>query len=337
MTIKDIARECGCAVGTVSRVLNNHGSVSKAMRAKVLAVVEKRGFVMNKNAKDLKAQKSKNIVIILKGISNMLFYSILEMLQIKISNLTYSASVIILDESDNEAQKAWNIYYEKKPLGFIFLGGNPERFGSDFERIKVPCVLITTETMCDGLSNLSSVSSDDFQASFTAARYFIKNGHSKIGIIGGDFETAETAKIRYNGFIEGLDLSGIDFDFDKAYSVSRYSFEGGADAAEALLKKYPDLTAIFCMSDVMAIGACRRLSQLGRKVPDDISIIGFDGIPVADFYCPSITTIRQSSEDLATVGLNTFIECVENGVEAENKIIPFKFIEGESVKNLKKK
>ncbi|MGN0729525.1 LacI family DNA-binding transcriptional regulator [Treponema sp.] len=340
MTIKDIAKECGCAVGTVSRVLNNQPYVSESMRSKVLEVVAKYDFVLNKNARDLKSRVSKTIVIIVKGTNNMLFYNILEVIQKRIEKLPYNTSVVILDEYDNrivgeysnEAQCALNIYYEKKPLGFIFLGGNPERFNDDFQKIKVPCILITTKPKKEGFENLSSVSTDEFQASLYVARYLVKKGHSKIGLIGGDFESSETSKNRYNGFIEGLELAGLDFDFENSYVTTRYSFEGGAAAAEELIAKYPGLTAIFCMSDVMAIGACCRLKQLGYSVPGDISIIGFDGLPIADFYCPRITTIKQSSEDLAIQGLKTFIDCVEKKSSAVHKIIPFEFIEGESVK-----
>lgn len=342
MTIKDISRECGCAVGTVSRVLNNQAYVSDEMRKKVLEVVAKHDFVLNKNAKELKSRGSKTIVIIVKGTNNMLFYNILELMQKRIEKLPYNASVVILDEYDNEiigeysneAQCALNIYYEKKPLGFVFLGGNPERFSEDFKKIKVPCILITTKPKKEGFENLSSVSTDEFQASLYVARYFVKHGHTKIGVIGGDFESSETSKNRYDGFIEGLELAGLDFDFEKSYVTTRYSFEGGASAAEELIKKFPDLTAIFCMSDVMAIGACRKFKQLGYSIPEDISIIGFDGLSIADFYCPRITTIKQSNEDLAIQGLKTFIDCVEKKTPAVHKIIPFEFVEGETVKSI---
>ena len=334
MTIKDIAKECGCAVGTVSRVLNGQDYVSVKMRANVLRVVNKYGFVLNKNAKDLKARRSKTIVIIIKGIANMLFYDILETLQRKIEKLPYNSSVIIIDEYDNEAERAWNVFYEKKPLGFIFLGGNPERFEEDFQRIKVPCVLITTKPKKTGLANLSSISTDEFQASLNIAQYLIKNGHTKIGLIGGDFESAETAKNRYEGFIKGIELSGLHFDFKKAYIIARYSMESGAEAVERLVKQFPEVTAVFCMSDVMAIGAVRRLCDLGYKVPNDISIVGFDGLPVADYYCPKITTIRQSTQELATRGLETFINCIEKNASATDKTIPFEFVEGESVKKI---
>ena len=334
MTIKDIAKECDCAVGTVSRVLNDQDYVSDKMRANVMRVVNKHGFVINRNAKDLKAHKSKTIIIIIKGIENMLFYGILETLQRKIEKLPYDSSVVIIDEYDNEAQRAWNLFYEKKPLGFIFLGGNPERFEEDFKRIKVPCVLITTKPKKTGVANLSTVSTDEFQASLDVVRYLAKNGHKNIGLIGGDFESAETAKNRYEGFIKGINLSGLDFDFDSAYVIARYSMEGGAQAAEQLVKQFPSVTAIFCMSDVMAIGAIRRLCDLGYKVPDDISIVGFDGLSVADYYCPKITTIRQSTEELAIQGLKTFIDRIENNAVAMDKTLPFEFIEGESVKKI---
>ena len=127
MTIKDIAKECGCAIGTVSRVLNNHPDVSDKTREKVMAVVEKYGFVLNANAKQLKSQERKNLVIIVKGTSSTLLNGLLERIQKMLEPLPYTASVVILDEHDNEGFNATRIYFEQKPLGIIFLGGSPDR------------------------------------------------------------------------------------------------------------------------------------------------------------------------------------------------------------------
>ena len=144
MTIKDIARECGCAVGTVSRVLNNHPDVSEKTREKVLAVVKKYNFILNTNAKQLKQQDRKTLVIIVKGTSSILLNSLLERIQKKIEPLPYNASVVVLDEYENEAKAANRIYYQQKPVGVIFLGGSPDLFREDFEKLQVPCVVIST-------------------------------------------------------------------------------------------------------------------------------------------------------------------------------------------------
>jgi len=333
MTIKDIAKECGCAVGTVSRVLNNHPDVSEKTREKVLAVVEKHGFVLNENAKQLKSQERKNLAIIVQGTSSTLLNGLLERIQKKLESSAYSANVIILDENENEGANATRTYFSIKPLGIIFLGGSPDRLTGDFEKVHVPSVLISNNAGSLGSQFVSSVSTDNLKAAYSSAKFLIKKGHRKIGVIGGALDSG-LSRIRYEGFCKAMKSARIPFDFEKSYAVSKYSFEGGFKAAENLLKENPDLTAIFTMSDAMAIGAIRKLSDLGKKVPDDISVIGFDGISLADFMVPRLTTIRQMEEQLADEGLSVLLDKIENKTAPSHKLIPFEFVDGESVKDI---
>lgn len=334
MTIKDIAKECGVAVGTVSRVLNNHPDVSDQTREKVLAIVKKHGFVINANAQQLKAQNRKTLVIILKGTSSIFLNSLLEKCLQRIETSPYTARIVVLDENENEAKSAKRIFYEQKPVGFIFLGGNPELYEEDFKTIQVPCVLISNQANNVENGTLSSVSIDSFDASKKLSEFLIKNGHSKIGVIGGDIEKAELSRFRYQGFCAALTESNISFDYKKAYVTSLYSFEGGAKAAKELLAKYPDLTAIFTMSDVMAIGAIRQLKDMGYSVPGDISIVGFDGTSLADFYEPRLTTIKQIQDNLVNQGLDTLLNSIERNSPSVHIVTPFQLIEGASVKKM---
>ena len=334
MTIKDIARECGVAVGTVSRVLNNHPDVSEKTREKVLAVVQKHNFILNTNAKQLKEQNRKTIVVIVKGTSSILLNSLLERIQKRIEPLPYNASVVVLDEYDNEAKAANRIYYEQKPVGIIFLGGSPDLFQEDFAKLLVPCVVISNEAQLIEGVLLSSVSTDNFTAAQYSANYLIQNGHEKIGVIGGDLGGSGITQRRYDGFLSAIQRAGLTFDYETAYVTSKYSFEDGAAAAKRLVEKFPDMTAIFAMSDAMAIGASRQLTDMGYKIPEDISIIGFDGISLADFYCPRLTTIRQLSDPLVDEGLRILLDSIENNAPPVNKFIPFEFVQGESVKHI---
>ncbi|MBQ7752118.1 MAG: LacI family DNA-binding transcriptional regulator [Treponema sp.] len=334
MTIKDIARECGVAVGTVSRVLNNHPDVSEKTREKVLAVVQKHNFILNTNAKQLKEQNRKTIVVIVKGTSSILLNSLLERIQKRIEPLPYNASVVVLDEYDNEAKAANRIYYEQKPVGIIFLGGSPDLFQEDFAKLLVPCVVISNEAQLIEGVRLSSVSTDNFTAAQYSANYLIQNGHEKIGVIGGDLGGSGITQRRYDGFLSAIQRAGLTCDYETAYVTSKYSFEDGAAAAKRLVEKFPDMTAIFAMSDAMAIGASRQLTDMGYKIPDDISIIGFDGISLADFYCPRLTTIRQLSDPLVDEGLRILLDSIENNAPPVNKFIPFEFVQGESVKHI---
>src|SRR5574344_82352 len=335
MTIKDIAKECNCGIGTVSRVLNNHPSVSEETREKVLSIVNKYGFVLNKNAKELKMHDNKTIVIFVKGTSNVLLNSMLEVIQKKIETLPYNASVINLDEDGNEALYANNVCYELKPMGMIFLGGSPDRYKEDFLKIKIPCVFISNQAESLENKNLSSVSTDNLLASEFSADYLINKGHKKIGVIGGNLETSEISKIRYQGFLNSMNKAHLQFDFDKAYVTSKYSYSGGAKAAKKLIEQYPDITAIFTMSDTMAIGACRQLKDMNYDIPENISIIGFDGLSLANFFCPRLTTIKQQEVILAEEGLQILLDSILQNTEAVHKIIPFRLISGESVKDIR--
>lgn len=336
MTIKDIAKECGCGLGTVSRVLNNHPDVSEETRKRVMAVVNKHGFVLNRNASQLKSQDNKTIAVFVKGTSSPLLNQMLGVILKRMETLPYNASIIVLDEYDNEAQTAIRVYYEQKPQAMIFLGGNPDQYEEDFARIVVPCVLISNEASdkTAGGSRLSSVSTDNEKASQYAAEYLIKKGHTKIGVIGGDCESSEITKKRYQGFLNAMEKHGLTFDKEQAYEVSKYSFKSGAAAARALMERNPDITAIFTMADSMAIGACRALLDMGISVPNQVSVIGFDGLPYAEFYSPRITTIRQQASELADDGLTILLNTLERNEPVKHKLVQFEFVEGESVKDL---
>lgn len=338
MTIKDIARESGYGVGTVSRVLNNQESVSQQARERILSVVDKYGFVLNQNAKQLKEIERKTIIILVKGASNMLFNSFLEVIQNRIENLPYNLSVVILDESGNEAKKACEIYYARNPAGMIFLGGTPDIYKDDFARIQIPCVIISNLAHDVENKKISSISIDDVKGSEVLTEYLIENGHKKIGVIGGELKTSELSIRRFNSFLEVMKKHNLEFDFEKQYEVSKYSIEGGYNAVSELLKKFPEMTAVFTMSDAMAIGAIRGLADNQKKVPDDISVTGFDGLKITDFYVPRITTIRQVSKDLALQGLDLLITNIESPKTEElsqvHKLISFDFVQGESVKKI---
>jgi len=334
MTIKDIAKECGYGVGTVSRALNNHPGISDKARKKIYAVVDKYGFVLNQNAKKLKEHEPKTIAILVQGAQSILFNSLLEIIQNKFQNLPYNSSVFVLNEYDNGTQAACKIYYEHKPAGIIFLGGNPDSRKEEFSGIKVPCVLIANSPEDSSSQNLSSVSTDDETASYFCTEYLIKKGHRKICVIGGELGSSFLSQRRFKGFLRAVSDYGISFNKEKMYLPSMYSLQGGFDAAQKLLNKCPDASAVFTMSDVMAMGALRRFIDMGIKVPEDISITGFDGLSVSSFSCPRITTIRQDCASLAKEGISLLLNSIEQGRPPSHKFVAFQFIEGESVKKL---
>ena len=183
ITIKDIAREAGYAVGTVSRVLNNHPDVSQTAREKIMEVVEKHHFELNKNAKHLKQQTSKGIAIIIKGSQNMLFASIVEQMQGMLTDKSLDCLVYYINETENEVETAVRLCAERRPAGIMFLGCNMQYFRDRFAAITVPCVLVTNSAKSLDFLNLSK-SQSLFERKnpriLPAAEYIKKNYDTKI-------------------------------------------------------------------------------------------------------------------------------------------------------------
>lgn len=299
MTIKHLSAQTGYSVGTVSRVLNNQPNVSEKARKTILEAAKACGFQLNTNAQQLKQQRSNNILVLVKGSSNQLFGSLVEAIQRRVVGTSFHLVVDYMDEDSNEVLRAVQLCREKKPLGLLFLGGNRGNFLADFGRIDVPCVLVTSDATDLPFQNLSSVCCDDDLAVKQTIERLIELGHRKIAIIGGYRERSDTTRRRFEGCLAAFRENDIAFDPEWDYSSSRFSYADGYRAAKELVSRGKQHTAIFCMADVMAMGAIRALMDSGLRVPEDVSVVGFDGLPIGEFIVPRLSTVSQSVETLA--------------------------------------
>ncbi len=330
MTIKDIAKESGYAVGTVSRVLNNHPDVSEKARKTIMAVVEKNHFKLNSNAKHLKQQASSGIAIIVKGSQNMLFASIVERLQRLISEKKYASFIYYIGEEENEVERAERVCLERHPLGILFLGSDLEFFKERFDRLEIPCVLVTNSAAELGFDNLSSVSTDDEAGAQAAVAHLLKLGHRNIGILGGYMEKSHAAHTRYKGCEKAFAEQGMKLEPGLQYRSAFFSMEEGYHAMEQLFEQMPDLTAVFAMADVLAVGAIRAIRDRGLRVPEDVSVIGFDGIELGNYLSPRLTTVRQARERIADRSLEILLSDIAGERPAVHELLPFDIVEGES-------
>lgn len=330
MTIKDIARLSGVGVATVSRVLNNHPDVSEDTRRKVLAVVEEHGFQPNSNARNLKQQSGASVAIIVKGTMNMLFADLVERCQQLLQDAGRDAAVSYLDEEANEVAYAIQLCREHKPLGIMFLGGDLEYFQAEFAGISVPCVLLTNSARDLGYDNLSSFTTDDEEAAYQVVTFLADRGHRDIGLIGGNWSCTQISYRRVQGCRRAFDKLGLPFD-PRRCEPCRYSFADAYDTTRRLLARCPELTALFCVSDVMAIGTIRAIRDLGRRVPQDVSVVGYDGIPLAEYSVPRLATVRQDTQKLAEQGVDLLLRSLQRPCAPIHEVVPFQLIPGESV------
>ena len=334
MTIKDIAKESGYSVSTVSRVLNNRRDVSPEAKKRIDEIVAAHNFVPNNNAKHLKQMITKTILVLVKGNSNMLFASIVEEIQKTVEKTKYAVSIYYLDEDANEVEQAITLMRERKPLGMLFLGGNPQFFQKEFDQIRIPCVLVTNQGEKMGFGNLSSVATDDVEASMCAVDFLIGRGHRRIGILGGVTTLSHTSKQRLEGCRKSFEKNGLAEEPEAFYEKARFSYESSYQAMNRLLDRNLNITAVFAMSDVMAVGAVRAIRDRGLQVPEDISIIGFDGIPLANYYNPKLATVKQQYQILAVRSVEILLGAIDLKKPAVYEIIPFELVAGESVKQI---
>ncbi len=334
MTIKDIAKESGYSVGTVSRTLNNQPGVSVKAREKIMEVVKKYHFQLNQNAKHLKKQKKDGIAIIIKGTHNMLFSAIVEKIQGFLAQKDYDSAIYYYGEDADEVRHAIAICRERRPEGIMFLGSNLNHFAKSFSAIDVPCILVTNSASQLGFANLSSVTTNDEEAARFAIEYLIGYGHKNIGVLGGYKAFSYTAQKRYDGAIKAFAENNLIFDAGRNYEEAYFDISEGYNAMQRLLKKNKNLTAVFAMADVMAIGAIRAITDNGLKVPDDISVIGFDGIEIGEYYSPRLTTITQQKDRIAMLASEILTDSIEGEMKASYEVVPFYLTPGESVRKI---
>lgn len=337
MTIKDLAARSGYAVGTVSRVLNNQPNVSEKARRTILAIARAEGFELNSNAKNLKQQRSNSLLAVVRGVYNQLFADLVEHLQSLTAGGDYRLVVDYIDEGENEVRRARQLARELKPQGILFLGGSSENFRDCFGDVALPSVLVTNYGGELGFPNLSSVTTDDRAAAAAAIGYLIAQGHRQIGVIGGSLENSDTSSLRYAGCVEAFQRAGVPFDPARRYQVARYSYAGGYAAMTRLLESERELTAVFAMSDTMAIGAARAARDAGRSIPGDISLVGFDGLPICGYYQPRLATVIQRTTFMAETSLRLLDDMIRCGAGARHVLAPYELAPNGSVLDLGKK
>ena len=338
-TIKDIARLSGYSIGTVSRVINNRPDVSPEARARIEEVIRQENFQPNSNAKLLKQRETSSITVLVKGISNSFLESILEEIQISLQKHGEDINVVFMDEEGDEIELAMHICQEQKPKGMIFLGGNRNSFRKGFSRIRIPCVLVTETAAGLGFDNLSSFTTDDIAASKAAIDYLAHRGHRRIGIIGGSISTeyGEVGTRRLQGAMAELSSRGIPFDTEKDYVPCRFSMHDGYKAAKELLSSAKDITGIFAAGDMIAIGAVRACADMGLKVPEDVSVIGYDGIEYTRYSIPRLATVMQDTGELARRSVEDLLMRINYSRPAVHEMIPFRVITGESIMDVSQK
>lgn len=321
ITIKDIAKRCGVSVSTVSRALNNNAEINAETKAMIMQVVQETGFVPNNSARNLKRTDTNNIAVLVKGINNPFFTSMIKIMEKEIYKKNFSFVLHHVDEYEDEVDVALELIKEKRLKGIVFLGGHFFHSEEKFEQISVPFVFSTVGAKPEDMDKAiySNIAVDDRVASKKMVSYLIDLGHKDIAIITPEMGERTIGYQRLQGYREALLENNIELQEELVCSVCQdmdlYSMENGFVTTKKLIDSGTKFTAIFAMSDSLAIGACRALKDAGYKIPEDVSVAGYDGIDWGNYYVPRLTTLKQPVEEMAVQTIRLLFNIIEGKSE----------------------
>ncbi len=308
-TIKDVAAHAGVSRQTVSRVINNKGEVSPETRARVLAAVEELDYRPSAVARSMVAGHTCTLGCISP---NLIDYTLASIIQSAQAEARCQGYFILVGSAPTEADVGPLLeeMLLRQVDGLLVI--NP--YADDRYRHFVPlvkkgmAVVYLNNTPQD--EPVSSVRCDDHEGGYQATRYLIDMGHTAIATLVGP-ANEECTFDRLAGYRQALAQAGLDFD-PMLTPRGDWSATSGYQATQGLLEAGRSFSAIFAQNDRMAVGAIRALREAGRRVPDDISVIGFDDIPLASYFDPPLTTLRQPMEESGRQAVRLLIEAIQS-------------------------
>ena len=335
MTIKDIAAHCHVSVSTVSRVLNEHPDVSEAVRSKVLKAIEEFHYVPNMSARDLVRTPADTIGLIAKGIGNPFYTMIVWAIDKEISAAGYTLVMNQIKTEDDELKAGAELVRSKRLKGLIFLGGRFDYGEEVRELLGVPFVCCTFTNRFGTLEEdaFSSVSIDDEAAACEAVRYLLERGHRRIAILLDDKSDRSISELRYRGYEAALREAGLEPDPALTVETGGFEMSSAYRGVRELLGSGVDFTAIFAVADNLALAAMKALTDAGRALPDDCSVIAIDGIEFSEYASPTLTTFVQPKQEMGEEAVRLLLRMIE-GRRGGQLVLPTTLRAGGSVRRI---
>ena len=347
VSVRDVAREAGVSPATVSYILNDTPGLSftPETRQRVLAAAEKLHYVANQAAKTLGSGRAEGIVqskligVVIPQTENRRkeshimfgnpFYgTFLSAVELEARRAGYQ----LILSGTNPGQSYIDIAKSRTLDGVIILGAYPSDDEAEYKKYKIPAVLV--DCYGSGDSFFYSVRTDDRLGGYLATKYLIEQGHHRIAIVTGELKAHGVNSERYQGYLDALCEAGLTPAHDDVFE-GLVGYDHGLEVAEELARTRRDITALFASADITAIGLINGLRAAGLRVPEDVSVIGFDDVEYAKMCYPGLTTMRQNIMEKGRQAARLMIEAVQDhSLPREERIIPMELIERGTVKRV---
>ena len=310
VTIREIAREAGVSTATVSRYFNNPERVSPQARDKVRPVVERYHYVSHGLAMGLASRRSRTLGLVIPTITNSIYASSTQAVQRAAQEAGYTVLVGISEFSPAEEARLIHRLLERRVDGLVLTGGTRDQ--ALYDKITHNGVPFVVTWLSTRMPALPSVSFDNYKAATAAVDYLLSLDHRRIGLICGRSDVNDRARERRRAYEDCLARRGIAVDPALIFERD-FEFIEGRAALHAMLAVPDPPSAVFCANDIQAIGAMAECREAGLEIPKEISIVGFDDLPIAQYTDPQLTTIRVPAAEMGQRAAEALIAAVKAG------------------------
>ena len=325
-TIQDVAKAAGVSVATVSRVINNSTSVSVETKELVLDAVKRLDYRPNLLGRNLRRAETRLILVLLPNISNPFYSRIVKGIEDVGHRNGYNVLLCNTDSEPGREKLYLDLLKNRLADGVIFMAPSLSR--EELTETGKSFPMVQCCEYKEG-AKVSHVSIDNFAASQKIVKHLLALGHRRIGLISCDNEYLSTIH-REEGYRKAVLDAGIKPE-DGLSIDGDYSFKSGLRAASQLLSLTDRPTAVFCISDIMAIGAIRAARERGLRVPEDFAVAGFDNVSFASMCDPMLTTVSQPKYDLGCTAMELLLKQIHGEMkEPQDLILEFELIIRES-------
>lgn len=328
VTIDDVARAAGVSVATVSRVINRTSKARPETAQKVLTAIKQLNYVPNQSARNLRRNESHVILALAPNFSNPYYSRILEGIGETSRANGYSVLICTTGSDETREKHSLEMLKNNRADGAIFLGCRKDSFWLREYVEKHPIV-----QCCEFVPQLDcpSVSVDNYVAALESVRYLKKLGHRRIAMISSENKLIST-QLRREGYLDALKEDGLVITPSYyAEADMDYSFASGCRAAEKLLRQTERPTAIFCISDILALSAISVAQEMGLAVPGDLTVTGFDDVDYTSMFHPYLTTVAQPCYDLGRQSTELLLSKIRGEAHYKGRFhVPYRFVERES-------
>jgi len=310
VTISQVAKEAGVSSQTVSRVINNRQEITPETRQRVQDVIKRLGYQPNAIARSLSQRRSHTLGVVTSGLEYYGPSHILVGVEQGANQAGLSIFLNLLHQPESEnIGPIVNGLMSRQVEGIIWaapeIGNNRSWFREAIPQLAIPVIFLSSQPRDD----LNVVEIDNRNGAYMATNHLLERGYRKIGLISGPL-TWWAASERRRGWEECLSHAGIPFSNSQVVE-GNWSAESGERGLYELLEKSPDVQAVFACNDQMALGLMRAARTLGKRIPEDLAVVGFDDIPESAFYYPPLTTIRQGLYELGQAAVQIFVRIRE--------------------------